>query len=99
MYAGQLPRCIPRSHQVSGPSGNRVGIQLWNGRCPKCVLHPIYCVDPLTCVALATFAMVSACLIRRKQLMARGLPDPFAKTGVTGGDSSISTVRLTRYAL
>lgn len=38
-----------------------------------------------------TFAMVSACLIRRKQLMARGHPDPFAKTGAPTADLEIAT--------
>jgi hypothetical protein len=32
--------------------------------------------------SLATFAMTAACIIRRKQSMAQGLPDPFSVTAV-----------------
>ncbi|KAF8688978.1 Inositol hexakisphosphate, partial [Rhizoctonia solani] len=51
-------------------------------------LNVIKSVDPLETALVfhcgmgavrTTFAMVSACLIRRKQLIARGFPDPFAK--------------------
>ncbi|KAF7295972.1 hypothetical protein MKEN_01411800 [Mycena kentingensis (nom. inval.)] len=32
-----------------------------------------------------TFAMVAACIVRRKQLIARGLPDPYAIKGTSNG--------------
>ncbi|KAH8826577.1 inositol hexakisphosphate-domain-containing protein [Flagelloscypha sp. PMI_526] len=50
-------------------------------------LRVVKSADPLTTSLVfscgmgavrTTFAMVSACIIRRKQLMSRGLPDPFA---------------------
>ncbi|KAG9102429.1 hypothetical protein FS749_000019 [Ceratobasidium sp. UAMH 11750] len=63
-------------------------------------LDVIKSVDPLETALVfscgmgavrTTFAMVAACLIRRKQLMARGLPDPFGKAGAPTPDSGIAT--------
>ncbi|KAG9104343.1 hypothetical protein FRC06_003389 [Ceratobasidium sp. 370] len=63
-------------------------------------LNVIKSVDPLETALVfscgmgavrTTFAMVAACLIRRKQLMARGLPDPFGKAGAPTPDSGIAT--------
>lgn len=40
-----------------------------------------------------TFSMVAACILRRKQLIERGLEDPFAaKSGIYR--SGVSTVRI-----
>lgn len=42
-----------------------------------------------------TFAMVAASIVRRKQLIARGLPDPYAtKNGGIPSSSGTSTVSL-----
>lgn len=46
-----------------------------------------------------TFAMVAASLVRRKQLMSMGLPDPYtiktpAGNGITGSSTPIGTVSL-----
>ncbi|KAG8748240.1 hypothetical protein FRC10_007629 [Ceratobasidium sp. 414] len=63
-------------------------------------LNVIKSVDPLETALVfscgmgavrTTFAMVAACLIRRKQLMGRGLPDPFGKAGAPTPDSGIAT--------
>ncbi|QRV75009.1 paladin [Ceratobasidium sp. AG-Ba] len=71
-------------------------------------LNVIKSVDPLETALVfscgmgavrTTFAMVSACLIRRKQLIARGHPDPFAKTGALTVDSGISTPAEIQAAL
>ncbi|CUA76059.1 Paladin [Danio rerio] [Rhizoctonia solani] len=59
-------------------------------------LNVIKSVDPLETALVfhcgmgavrTTFAMVSACLIRRKQLITRGFPDPFAKVAALTHDS------------
>ncbi|CAE6436067.1 unnamed protein product [Rhizoctonia solani] len=63
-------------------------------------LNVIKSVDPLETALVfhcgmgavrTTFAMVSACLIRRKQLISRGFPDPFAKGGASTHDSGVAT--------
>ncbi|QRW17895.1 paladin [Rhizoctonia solani] len=64
-------------------------------------LNVIKSVDPLETALVfhcgmgavrTTFAMVSACLIRRKQLIARGFPDPFAKVVPSAHESGVATV-------
>ncbi|KAG8764126.1 hypothetical protein FRC11_004614 [Ceratobasidium sp. 423] len=63
-------------------------------------LNVIKAVDPLETALVfhcgmgavrTTFAMVSACLIRRKQLIARGFPDPFAKVAASTHESGVAT--------
>ncbi|CAE6515835.1 unnamed protein product [Rhizoctonia solani] len=63
-------------------------------------LDVIKSVDPLETALVfhcgmgavrTTFAMVSACLIRRKQLIARGFPDPFTKVAASTHESGIAT--------
>ncbi|KAG8783281.1 hypothetical protein FRC12_019885 [Ceratobasidium sp. 428] len=63
-------------------------------------LNVIKSVDPLETALVfscgmgavrTTFAMVAACLIRRKQLIARGHPDPFGKVGAQTPNSGIAT--------
>ncbi|KAJ1307486.1 hypothetical protein OPQ81_001585 [Rhizoctonia solani] len=63
-------------------------------------LNVIKSVDPLETALVfhcgmgavrTTFAMVSACLIRRKQLIARGFPDPFAKVAPSTHESGVAT--------
>ncbi|CAE6502206.1 unnamed protein product [Rhizoctonia solani] len=63
-------------------------------------LNVIKSVDPLETALVfhcgmgavrTTFAMVSACLIRRKQLISRGFPDPFAKVAASAHDSGVAT--------
>ncbi|CAE7136772.1 unnamed protein product [Rhizoctonia solani] len=63
-------------------------------------LNVIKSVDPLETALVfhcgmgavrTTFAMVSACLIRRKQLIARGFPDPFAKVAASTPELGVAT--------
>lgn len=45
-----------------------------------------------------TFAMVAACLVRRKQLIDQGIEDPFI-TRPGGHKSGISTVRFAKFQI
>lgn len=47
-----------------------------------------------------TFAMVAACLVRRKQLIDRGLADPYAvKVPGIGSPTGSSTVSISTFSL
>ncbi len=71
MSSKQLNRDIPHWYSVAV-------WELYAVSCIKSYSHSLL----MGSVSTATFAMVAACIIRRKQLLNLGLPDPFL--GISG---------------